>query len=166
MQRIDNGDTLIIFSFKVLSDKAEEIIKVINCILSHGATLYVCNPPRIINAQTKIIDVFPLLNDIRQAQQEKTNQIGRPKGSRSSSKFDVYHSRIMEMLKAGMSVSAIARALEVRRSSLKDYIESRGLKELAGGSWIKVLPTVKNIDNVLLICPFEHQEKNKKGKVV
>ena len=53
-------------------------------------------------------------------------------------------------------MSAIARELEVSRSSLKDYIESRGLKELVNSITIpshKIRD--KNMDNVVLICPFE-----------
>ncbi len=159
MQNIRKGDRLVISSFAVISDKVEEIVKVINCILSHEATLYICAPETKIDGSTKLIDVFPLLNDLRQAQEEKRVQIGRPKGSRSSSKFDVYHAQIIAMLKEEMSVSAIARELGVSRSSLKDYIESRGLKELIGGSWMKELPASRQIENVVLICPFEEAAK-------
>jgi len=111
MQNIRKGDRLIISSFAVISDKVEEIVKVINCILSHEATLYICAP------ETKID-------------------------------------------KEEMSVSAIARELGVSRSSLKDYIESRGLKELIGGSWMKELPASRQIENVVLICPFEEAAKS------
>ena len=157
LQNISENDRLIISSFDVISDKVEEIVKVINCILRHRASLCVCNPARIINLQTNIADVFPLLNDVGEAQRGKTTQIGRPKGSRSSSKFDVYYSQIINMLKESMSVSAIARELGVSRSSLKDYIESRRMKELVKGAWMKVSGSVNSTDNVLLICPFEQK---------
>lgn len=159
MQGIGKGDRLIISSFAVISDKVEEVVKVINCILSHDATLYVCSPKTRIDSEAKLIDVAPLLNDLRKAEEEKRVRIGRPKGSRSSSKFDVYHARIITMLREGMNVSAIARELGVSRSSLKDYIESRGLKELTAGSWVREMPVSKGMENVVLICPFEEASK-------
>ncbi len=62
--------------------------------------------------------------------------MGRPKGRRSASKFDIFLSQILSMLKDGKSVSAIARELKVSRSSLKDYIDSRGLKQMLDDSWL------------------------------
>jgi len=55
---------------------------------------------------------------------------GRPKGRMSKSKFDIYRAEIIEQLSLGSSVSKISRSLSVSRTSLKDYINSRGLKEL------------------------------------
>jgi uncharacterized protein (DUF433 family) len=105
-------------------------------------------------------EVFPLLNSIREEQKNRQNQIGRPKGSKSKSKFDPFVSTIIENLKEGMNVSAIARDLKVSRSSLKDYIESRKIKEMIENSWVEIMPTAQDqeIDNKILICPFE-QEK-------
>jgi transposase-like protein len=61
-----------------------------------------------------------------------------------------------------LSVSAIARELGVSRSSLKDYIESRGIKELVEGSWMEIATPqqVPGVDNTVLICPFEQKEQN------
>ena len=103
----------------------------------------------------------------RKEEKEKTNQIGRPKGSKSSSKFDVYRGEIVSLLRKGMSVSAIARELELTRSSLKDYIESRGIKELVEGAWIEMNESSvrRGMDNVVLICPFEEARKMKERKV-
>ena len=41
--------------------------------------------------------------------------------------------QIIDLLKKRRSVSEIARVLDVSRSSLKDYIESRELKEVVNG---------------------------------
>ncbi|MDD3591406.1 MAG: recombinase family protein [Sulfurovum sp.] len=154
------GDSIVVSTLSVLSQRAEELIKLINCSLSKEATLYVVSPKRVINKNTKIIDLFPLINDLREAEASKNTQIGRPKGSRSSSKFDKFKARIMEGLKEGMSVSAIARELEVSRSSLKDYIESRKLRELIAGAWLETdfSDKQKESEDRVLICPFE---KNK-----
>jgi Mn-dependent DtxR family transcriptional regulator len=45
----------------------------------------------------------------------------------------MYLEQIIELLKKRRSVSEIARVLGVSRSSLKDYIESRELKEVVSG---------------------------------
>jgi len=165
LQSMVDGNTVIVSSLTILSDKVEELIKVINCILSHNVNLWIVSANTLMNKETNMVDIFPLLNELRQEEKEKTNHIGRPKGSKSSSKFDVYQGQILSLLVKGASVSAIARELEVSRSSLKDYIESRKMKELAGGTWADVYTSGREIDmdNVLLICPFEKKsEKNKK----
>jgi response regulator of citrate/malate metabolism len=73
-------------------------------------------------------------------QSESKRVIGRPKGSKSSSKFDVYINEIISFIKEKKSVSEMARTLGVSRSSLKDYIESRELKQVALGSLLPKEP--------------------------
>jgi len=158
----ENEDRIIVEHLSILSDVVEELVKVINCMLSRGITLYIAGSGTEITKETPMVEVFPLLNDLREAQKAKTGQIGRPKGSRSSSKFDIYQAQIISLLKEGMSVSAIARELGVSRSSLKDYIESRGIKELVEGSWMEIATPqqVPGVDNTVLICPFEQQKQH------
>lgn len=162
---LSKGDKIIVSSLSSLSQRSEELIKLINCSLSKEIGIYVANPKRVINADTKIIDVFPIINDLREAEASKTTQLGRPKGSMSSSKFDSYKPRVIELLKKGMNVSAIAREIGVSRSSLKDYIESRNIRELVEGSWLEVNHPVgmdNGSEDKVLICPFE-KEKISKG---
>lgn len=159
LHSLEEGDRIVVEHLAVLSDVVEESIKVISCMLSRGIILNIANAAVTITKETPIADVFPLLNDLREAQKAKTGQIGRPKGSRSSSKFDVYQAKIIELLKDGMSVSAIARELNVSRSSLKDYIESRGIRDLVKGSWMEIgtPQQIGGVDNTVLICPFEQK---------
>jgi len=161
LQSLSEGDSLVVDTLPVLSDKAEELIKVINCMLRHNIELYIASLHLHIGKETPIVKLFPLLNDLREAQKAKSNQIGRPKGSRSSSKFDVYQAQVISMLRDGMNVSAIARELGVSRSSLKDYIESRGIRELVEGSWMEIdtHKQVPGVDNTVLICPFEQEKE-------
>lgn len=168
LQAMQEGNTVIVSSLCILSDKVEELIKVINCMLSHSVNLWIVDRNMLINKETNMVDIFPLLNALRQEEKEKTNHIGRPKGSKSSSKFDVYQREIISLLGEGKSVSAIARELNVSRSSLKDYIESRGIKELIEGSWMAMTPSqgVSKMDNILLICPFEKDREDRKREVV
>ena len=157
LRSLREGDKIVISSLSILSQRAEELIKLINCALSKEVTMHIVNPKRMIDKATRILDLFPLLNDLREAEVSKSTQIGRPKGSRSSSKFDKFKVQIMDHLKEGMSVSAIARELEVSRSSLKDYIESRNLRELVEGSWVEVNRPdgMQEGEDRVLICPFE-----------
>ena len=164
MHSLEEGNTLVVDTLSVLSDRAEELIKIINCMLSHKIDLYIASAKTLLNKDTTVVEIFPLLNDLREAQKAKSNQIGRPKGSRSSSKFDVYQPQIISLLKEGLNVSAISRELEISRSSLKDYIESRGIRELVDGSWMEINQPQKitGVDNTLLICPFEQDKQQKR----
>ena len=168
LKSLSSGEhTVIVSSLAILSTRIDELVKIIGCVLSHHVDLWVCSSNVLINRQSSMVDVFPLLEEQRVEPKDKSVQIGRPKGSKSGSKFDVFHSRIMELLSEKESVSAIARALEVSRSSLKDYIESRGLKELVNSIDIsnqKIRD--KNMDNIVLICPFELESQNKIEKKV
>ncbi len=155
------GNTVIVSTLSVLSDKADELIKVINCMLTHNVDLWIASDNMLINRETKMVEIFPLLNTLREEGRKKSTQIGRPKGSKSSSKFDIYHVRIVHLMSEGMSVSAIARELEVSRSSLKDYIESRNIKDLVEGIGRNSPQDSRGrgMDNIVLICPFEEEKK-------
>jgi DNA invertase Pin-like site-specific DNA recombinase len=163
MHSLEEESNLIVDTLSILSDRAEELIKIINCMLSRRINLFIASSKTRLNKETTVVEIFPLLNDLREAQKAKSNQIGRPKGSRSSSKFDMYQSQIISLLKDGRNVSAIARELGVSRSSLKDYIESRGIKELVEGSWMEVNPPqgMTGVDNTVLVCPFEQQKQER-----
>jgi DNA invertase Pin-like site-specific DNA recombinase len=163
LKSLSSGEhTVIVSSLATLSTRVDELIKIIGCVLSHHVNLWVCSSNVLINRESSIVDVFALLEEQRVEPKDKTVQIGRPKGSKSGSKFDVFHGRIIELLSQKESVSAIARELSVSRSSLKDYIESRGLKELVNSIAIPN-QTIRdnNMDNTVLICPFELESQDK-----
>jgi len=154
--------TVFVSSLSILSTRVEELVKIINCMLSHEVDLWICDKQLLINKHSRMTEVFPLLEEYRDKPKDEV-QIGRPKGSKSSSKFDIFHGEIMTLLAQKQSVSAIARVLEVSRSSLKDYIESRGLKSLVAsiGSAAAGLRE-KEVDNIVMICPFEAEEMERK----
>jgi len=160
-----DGNTVIVASLAILSGRVEELIKVINCILKHNVNLWIVDANILLNRDSSLIDICPLLNELRKDSSEKTKNIGRPKGSKSNSKFDVHHAEIISLLGKGTSVSAIARTLEVSRSSLKDHIESRGIKELVDGTGKQMREDTiqRGMDNIIPICPFDEAQKSKKG---
>jgi DNA invertase Pin-like site-specific DNA recombinase len=163
LRNIEEGASIVVASLSVLSNRGEELIKIINCILTHEVDLWVAKSALCINKHTRMVDIFPLLNSLREENQTDQKRMGRPKGSKSPSKFDVYNSRVVNMLTEGVSVSAIARELGVSRSSLKDYIESRQLKELAQSMkhYLNTADHERGLDNIVLICPFEESYNNK-----
>jgi len=167
IQGLKKGDIIITDEIWMLSEKMDEIVKVINCMLSRGITLHIASSNSIIDTDSLASEIFPLLNTIREEQQNRQNQVGRPKGSRSKSKFDKYQTKIISLLRDGMSVSAISRELAVSRSSLKDYIESRGIKDMIEGSWIEISSMEQDdlTDDKILICPFEQGKKQNKGEI-
>jgi len=154
--------TVIVSSLDILSTKVDELVKIIGCVLSHEVDLWIVESNVLINKQSALIEVIPLLEAQRVKPDETITQIGRPKGSKSESKFDKYHSKILALLSAKKNVSAIARELEVSRSSLKDYIHSRGLKELVSTVTLSTHKLEQSkMDNIVLICPFELEAQHK-----
>ena len=112
MHSLEEGSSVLIDSLSVLSNRTEELIKIINCMLSREIVLYISSSKTKMDRETTVVEIFPLLNDLREEQKAKSNQIGRPKGSRSSSKFDTYQPQIVSFLKEGMNVSAISGSWE------------------------------------------------------
>ncbi|MBD3800499.1 MAG: recombinase family protein [Campylobacterales bacterium] len=137
------GGTLLIYDLWVLSSNLEDVVQMLSCLLKNGIELHLIKPSIVLNAQSDIIVAMGMVDQLRQTiQSVEKKVIGRPRGSRSSSKFDPYLEVIIGSLREGQSVSEIARVLDVSRSSLKDYIESRELKEVAMGSSF-----LENVDN-------------------
>lgn len=129
-----NGDTLIVYDAWTLSSCIEDLVQMFSCLLKNNNTIHFVNPGVVIDRKSDTMVVLGLIDQLRQLIQDDAKKgIGRPRGSKSSSKFDIYLERIIDLLKKRKSVSEIARILGVSRSSLKDYIESRELKEVASG---------------------------------
>ena len=156
LKSLDDGAyTLLVSSLGVLSTRIDELVKIFNCVLSHDVDLWICDEDILVNAKSSMKVVFPLLE--KQRNKPKLDlPMGRPKGSKSSSKFDPYHNQILALLSENKNVSHIARTLNVSRSSLKDYIISRDLKNLAEsiGAVVEHLEE-KDVDNIIVMCPFE-----------
>ncbi|WP_345979927.1 recombinase family protein [Sulfurimonas sp. HSL3-2] len=135
------GGTLLVYDTWVLSTNMEDAVQMFSCLLKNRYEVHFVKQSVIISNKSDVMLVLGLIDQLRQTLQESSKRsIGRPKGSRSSSKFDKYHNEIISYIKSDKSVSEIARLLHVSRSSLKDYIESRELKEVASGSLVHNTP--------------------------
>jgi len=135
------GSDLLIYDVWVLSTNIEDLTQMLTCLFKNGFRIHFIKQSVIISNQSSVMLVLGLIDQLRQIMQNEAKKaIGRPKGSKSSSKFDIYINEIIGFIKDKKSVSEMARILEVSRSSLKDYIESRELKLVANGS---LLPQAK-----------------------
>jgi len=130
--RQHKGATLLVSDVWVLSTNMEDLVQIFSCLLKNEYEVHFIQKSVVFTKESGIMVALGLLDGIRQVLQSSAYKgVGRPKGSKSSSKFDIYLEEIMNFIQEGKSVSEMARQLEVSRSSLKDYIESRELKQLA-----------------------------------
>ena len=129
------GATLLVYDVWVLSTNMEDIIQMFSCLLKHKIKVNFVKRSVEMSQESGAMLVLGLMDQLRQTVQNQDKKlIGRPKGSKSSSKFDIFINEILQYIKEKKSVSEMARLLGVSRSSLKDYISSRELKEVAFGS--------------------------------
>jgi hypothetical protein len=136
-----DGVTLLVCDVWVLSSDMEDIIQMFSCLLKHRFHVHFIKRSVIMSQESSTMLVLGLMDQLRQTlQNESTKVIGRPVGSKSNSKFDKYLNEIISFIKEKKSVSEMSRILNVSRSSLKDYIESRELKLIAFGSLLPQAP--------------------------
>ena len=133
--------TLLVYDVWALSTNIEDLVQMFSCLLKNRYNIHIIKQSVIITYESNVMLVLGLIDQLRQVMQSESKRvIGRPKGSKSSSKFDVYINEIITFIKEKKSVSEMARILKVSRSSLKDYIESRELKQVALGSLLPQAP--------------------------
>lgn len=161
------GHTLLIYDTWVLSTNIEDLIQMFSCLLKNEFSVHFIKQSVIISSKSSVMLVLGLIDHLRQIlQNESKKVVGRPKGSKSNSKFDRYINEIIEYIKEKKSVSEMARGLGVSRSSLKDYIESRELKQVAFGSLVPV--TTENAEQKVIntiLCPNEESNMINKEKI-
>jgi len=119
---------ILIYDIWVLSSNIEDLMQMISCLLKNDNHIILAKSSTIIDSECDIMALLSIVDNLRQRLHVKELKvIGRPKGSRSASKFDIHLETILEKLRDNESVSKIARNLGLSRSSLKDYIFSRDL---------------------------------------
>ena len=132
LRSLSKYDHVIIFDLATFSDNVEELVKVFECLLTRSISIHIAEANICINTDSKPLVLLDLLVKQRELNKklDKEKTQGRPKGRMSKSKFDIHRPYIIELIEKNTSVSEIAKILNVSRTSLKDYINSRGLKEL------------------------------------
>ncbi len=154
------GSTLLVADVWTFGNSVEEIAQAFSCLFKNDITVHFVEKSIVASKQSSAMFVLGLLDNARQLfKKTKQKRVGRPKGSKSSSKFDVYLEEIMRFIQEGKSVSEMARTLGVSRSSLKDYIESRELKQLAGDAFNakRVVTSEEDVINRIQ-CPDETEQ--------
>ncbi len=132
LRSLKPNSNLLVYDFWVLSFKVDELVKICECLLQRDICLHICNQKKSINSSSSPLYILNILAEQRHKLHNKQNlSIGRPKGRMSKSKFDQFRTQIISYLEQGYSVSGIASILKISRTSLKDYINSRNLKDLA-----------------------------------
>lgn len=164
--RSNKDRDLLISDIWVLSTNIQDLLQMVACLLKNEMRIHVINAGVVIDQKSDVMLVLGIIDQLRQVLESREKKlIGRPKGSRSSSKFDPYLDQIIGYIRENVSVSAMAREMNVSRSSLKDYIESRELKEVAKGLVTLDVP-VDAEEKVIgtIVCP--HSEKIKEESKV
>ncbi|QSZ42957.1 hypothetical protein GJV85_12845 [Sulfurimonas aquatica] len=147
--------TLLIYDTWVLSTNMEDLVQMFSCLMKNNFQVHFIKQSVVMSRESNPMLICGLIDQLRQTIQDDAKKvIGRPKGSKSNSKFDKYVNEILSFIKEKKSVSEMARLLGVSRSSLKDFIESRELKQVAFGS---LLPQpVEDAENQVIntiTCP-------------
>lgn len=153
-----NRDLLISDAW-VLSSTIQDLLQMFACLLKNEMRIHIINAGVVVDKNSDVMLVLGIIDQLRQELEGREKKlIGRPKGSRSSSKFDPYLDQIIAFIRDNVSVSAMAREMNVSRSSLKDYIESRELKEVANGLVTLDVP-VNAEEKVIetIVCPHSEQ---------
>lgn len=132
LRSLSKQDHIIIFDLFTFSKNVEELVKIFECLLTRSISVHIADINVCIHIDTKPLVLLDLLVKQRELNKnlDKEKAQGRPKGRMSKSKFDTYRPHIIELLEKRTSISEIAKILHVSRTSLKDYVNSRGLKEL------------------------------------
>jgi len=132
LRSLSKNDHIIIFDLLTFSNNVEELVKIFECLLTRSISIHIADANVCIHVDSKPLILLDLLVKQRELNKniDKEKAQGRPKGRMSKSKFDTYRPQVIELLENRTSISEIAKILHVSRTSLKDYVNSRGLKEL------------------------------------
>jgi len=139
------GDVLIVTELSRLGRSMLEIMELLSILLRKGIELHVVKNTQVLkdDLQSKVFAMaFSIAAEIerelisqrtREALQRRRAEgkpLGRPKGSYSS-KLDRYREQIEELLSKGVSISSIAKIIEVPYSTVYSYVQRR--KEMFNG---------------------------------
>jgi DNA invertase Pin-like site-specific DNA recombinase len=139
------GDNLVVSELSRLGRSTGEVISIVDELIRKKVKFIAIKQNWIVNGEndmlTKVMKtVLSLFAELeRDLISQRTKQalaakkaagatLGRPKGSTGVSKLDSRRKEIEELLKDRAAKSFIARRLKVSRTTLLDYIKTRGLK--------------------------------------
>ena len=139
VEKIQKGDILIVTELSRLGRSMLEIMEILSILLRKGTEIHIVKSQQILkdDLQSKVFAMaFSIAAEIerelisqrtREALQRRKAEgkpLGRPRGSYSS-KLDRYREQIEELLSKGVSISSIAKIIEVPYSTVYSYVQRR-----------------------------------------
>lgn len=140
------GDTIVVSELSRLGRSTAEVINLVNHLIERGVGLIAIkqglNIAGTMDMTTKImVTMFALFGELERdmisrrtkealaAKRLNGARLGRPTGSLGSSKLDPFRAEIVQMLRDRAPKTYIARRLKVGRTTLIEYIRTRGLEK-------------------------------------
>ncbi len=128
LEVLKEGDKIVVSSLETLGWRVGELVQILAKIFDKKAEIVCVDGAERFYGRMEASKLLSKLSKTRAQNIKKgISKLGRPEGSRSKSKYDAYLPQIVERLKKDRNISALARELGISRTSLKDYIASRGL---------------------------------------
>lgn len=148
LEKLSSTDTLIVTELSRLGRSTHEVIQLVNVLVERNIRVVILKQNLDISKHDMsskiIITLFALFSDLERdlislrtkdalALKKSQGQVlGKPIGTLQKSKFDKDASKIIELLKLGLSIRKIAKFFGYKNHiSLNTYINKRNLKNMA-----------------------------------
>lgn len=145
-QTLNPQDTLIVSELSRLGRSLSQVLNLINSLIDRGVYFISIKENIKINGkidlQTKVmISMFGLFAELERdfisertkeglkSAKERGKRLGRPKGSKGQSKLTGRESEIKDLLSKGVSISSLSKIMEVGRTTMHHFIQSRSLQK-------------------------------------
>ncbi len=146
LEKLNQGDTLIITEISRLGRSTSEVIQLINSLFEQKIRLIAIKQGLDLNThdmQSKIVvTLFSLLSELERdlisirtkealaSKKAKGQKLGKPKGTIQKSKFDKDLEKIKSYMRDGVSIRRISKNLGYNNHiGLNNYIRSRKIKD-------------------------------------
>jgi DNA invertase Pin-like site-specific DNA recombinase len=145
LDQLNKGDELIVTELSRLGRSTGEVLNIINHLVSAGIKIHILKQNMVLtengDMQSKVmVTMLSLFAELErdlisqrtkralEAKKASGVRLGRPKGSTSKSKLDGKEGLISDLLVKKVSISSIAKILEVSRGTVENFIVSRKLR--------------------------------------
>jgi DNA invertase Pin-like site-specific DNA recombinase len=141
LSRLDSGDILIVTELSRLGRKMIEVLSLIERLNEKGVQLVFVTQPELSTNQNSALSSLLLAiygyfaqtereilsERTRNGMRASSNKAGRPKGTTGKSKLDDRLDEVKQCLELGLNMTSIAKLLQCDRSTVKNFITTRGL---------------------------------------
>lgn len=144
LDQLHKGDELIVTELSRLGRSTGEVLNIINQLVSAGIKIHILKQNMVLtengDMQSKVmVTMLSLFAELErdlisqrtkralEAKKAAGVRLGRPKGSTSKSKLDGKEGLISDLLVKKVSITSIAKILEVSRGTVDNFISSRRL---------------------------------------